>query len=141
MSPQAAFIHVHLIAQCIRRQRRGLGLDHFPGIHPQMRSHCWHRMHDATLRRPADRVFDMAALTIRNLPDEVRERLRLRAAKAGRSMEAEVRAILTEASLAESRRGSADALQAWVDKLYGKKKPRGVVDELIAERRREASSE
>ena len=83
----------------------------------------------------------MAALTIRNLPDEVRERLRLRAAKAGRSMEAEIRAILTEASLAESRRSSADALQAWVNELYGKKKPDGVVDDLIAERRREASSE
>ena len=83
----------------------------------------------------------MASLTIRNLPDDVRERLRLRAARAGRSMEAEIRAILTEASLAENRRDSAEALQAWVDKLYGKKRPKGVVDELIAERRREASSE
>lgn len=83
----------------------------------------------------------MASLTIRNLPDDVRERLRLRAARAGRSMEAEIRAILTEASLAESRRESAEALQAWVDKLYGKRKPKGVVDDLIAERRREASSE
>ncbi len=83
----------------------------------------------------------MASLTIRNLPDEVRERLRLRAAKAGRSMEAEIRAILTEASLAETRRGSAEALQAWVDELYGNKKPEGVVDDLIAERRREAASE
>lgn len=56
-------------------------------------------------------------------------------------MEAEIRAILTEASLAEERRASAQALQAWVDELYGKNKPEGVVDELIAERRREASSE
>ncbi|HEX7070750.1 MAG TPA: Arc family DNA-binding protein [Rhodothermales bacterium] len=83
----------------------------------------------------------MASLTIRNLPDDVHERLRLRAARAGRSMEAEIRAILTEASLTESRRESAEALQAWVDKLYGKRKPKGVVDDLIAERRREASSE
>ena len=41
----------------------------------------------------------MAVLTIRNLPDEVRDRLRLRAAQSGRSMEAEVRDILAQASL------------------------------------------
>ncbi len=39
----------------------------------------------------------MAAISIRGLDDQVRERLRLRAAANGRSMEAEVRAILTEA--------------------------------------------
>ena len=39
----------------------------------------------------------MAALSIRGLGDEVRERLRVRAARHGRSMEAEVRAILTDA--------------------------------------------
>lgn len=39
----------------------------------------------------------MAALSIRNIDDQVRERLRRRAAAHGRSMEAEVRAILTEA--------------------------------------------
>jgi antitoxin FitA len=39
----------------------------------------------------------MAALSIRDLDDEVRERLRVRAAQHGRSMEAEVRAILVEA--------------------------------------------
>ncbi len=39
----------------------------------------------------------MAAISIRDLDDEVRERLRIRAAANGRSMEAEVRAILTEA--------------------------------------------
>lgn len=83
----------------------------------------------------------MASLTIRNVPEEVRERLRLRAAKAGRSMEAEIRVILTEASLADGRRDSAEALQAWVDELYGRNKPKSVVDDLIAERRREASSE
>lgn len=38
----------------------------------------------------------MAALSIRNLDDEVKHRLRLRAARHGRSMEAEVRAILEE---------------------------------------------
>lgn len=39
----------------------------------------------------------MAALSIRNLDDEVRHRLHVRAARHGRSMEAEVRAILEEA--------------------------------------------
>ena len=39
----------------------------------------------------------MAAVSIRNLDDRVKERLRLRAARHGRSMEAEMRAILTEA--------------------------------------------
>jgi len=39
----------------------------------------------------------MAALSIRGLDDNVREQLRLRAARHGRSMEAEARAILTEA--------------------------------------------
>ncbi len=38
----------------------------------------------------------MATLTIRDLDEELRTRLRLRAASHGRSMEAEVRAILSE---------------------------------------------
>ena len=39
----------------------------------------------------------MADLSIRNVDDEVKRRLRIRAANNGRSMEAEVRAILEEA--------------------------------------------
>jgi plasmid stability protein len=39
----------------------------------------------------------MAALSIRDLDDAVREKLRLRAAQHGRSMEAEIRDILTAA--------------------------------------------
>jgi plasmid stability protein len=39
----------------------------------------------------------MAAVSIRNLDDRVRERLRMRAAAHGRSMESEIRAILVEA--------------------------------------------
>ena len=38
----------------------------------------------------------MATLTIRNLPDPVRNALRVRAAQRGRSVEAEVRAVLEE---------------------------------------------
>ena len=39
----------------------------------------------------------MAAVTVRNLDDQVKERLRIRAAVHGRSMESEIRAILSEA--------------------------------------------
>jgi len=42
-------------------------------------------------------VIALSALSIRNLDDEVKERLRVRAARHGRSMEAEVRTILTDA--------------------------------------------
>jgi plasmid stability protein len=45
----------------------------------------------------------MAAPRIRNLDEEVQRRLKVRAARHGRSMEAEARAILTEAV-----RGGAD---------------------------------
>ncbi|CAN5194187.1 plasmid stabilization protein [soil metagenome] len=39
----------------------------------------------------------MAAISIRNLDDRVRERLRIRAARHGRSMESEIRTILADA--------------------------------------------
>ena len=53
----------------------------------------------------------MAAVSIRNLDDEVKELLRVRAARHGRSMEAEIRAIL-EAAVTDSdeRRGLLDVL-------------------------------
>jgi plasmid stability protein len=38
----------------------------------------------------------MATLTIRNLPDDIRDRIRREAAEHGRSMESEVRLTLTE---------------------------------------------
>jgi antitoxin FitA len=41
-------------------------------------------------------VVAMAALTIRNLDESVKRRLQVRAARHGRSMEAEVREILAE---------------------------------------------
>jgi plasmid stability protein len=45
----------------------------------------------------------MAALSIRDLDDFVKEKLRLRAARHGRSMEAEIRLILTAAATEEER--------------------------------------
>jgi hypothetical protein len=56
-------------------------------------------------------------------------------------VEAEVRAILAGACSPNEEGKSASSLQEWVDKLYGKKKPRRVVERLIAERRKEAAAE
>ncbi len=39
----------------------------------------------------------MASVSIRDLDDQVKEQLRIRAARNGRSMEAEIRAILVDA--------------------------------------------
>jgi plasmid stability protein len=86
----------------------------------------------------------MAVLNIRNLPSDVHVRLRIRAAKAGRSMEAEARAILSEACAPGDGNDDAPAplsLPDWVDELFGPSKPKNVVDDLIAERRAEAARE
>lgn len=53
----------------------------------------------------------MATLTIRDLDDGLKAQLRLRAARNGRSMEAEVRALLREA-LTESGTGLGDRIHA-----------------------------
>lgn len=45
----------------------------------------------------------MTVMTVRNLPEEVRRALRVRAAQHGRSTEAEVRAILEEAVRPQGR--------------------------------------
>lgn len=83
----------------------------------------------------------MAVLNVRNLPEAVHRRLRLRAARQGRSMESEARAIL-EASLRPGPAGGTAArLPEWVDRLYGGKPPRDTVAALIRERREEAARE
>jgi plasmid stability protein len=54
----------------------------------------------------------MAAVSIRDLDDRVKELLRIRAAEHGRSMEAEIRAILIAAvSDADGQPGLAQALR------------------------------
>ena len=45
----------------------------------------------------------MPSITVRNLPEETHRALRVRAAMAGRSTEAEVRAILESAARPQSR--------------------------------------
>jgi plasmid stability protein len=52
----------------------------------------------------------MAVMTIRGLDDSVRDKLRLRAAQHGRSMEAEARAILEAAVSSPVERSFSDAL-------------------------------
>lgn len=54
----------------------------------------------------------MAMITIRSLPDEVHRALRVRAARHGRSTEAEVREILSDAVRPRSRLRMGDALAA-----------------------------
>lgn len=83
----------------------------------------------------------MATLSIRNLPDEVHTALRIRAAEKGASMEAEARRIITQACKIRPRKADFSQLQSLVDQLYDGKKPQGVVDELIADRRTEAQQE
>jgi hypothetical protein len=83
----------------------------------------------------------MPVLNIRNLPTEVHAHLRRRAARAGRSMEAEARAILTAACMESEFLLPPSVLQDWVDGLYATRRPRRVVGSLIAERRRQGSKE
>ncbi len=62
----------------------------------------------------------MAAITIRDLDDEVKERLRVKAAGNGRSMEAEARAILTAATARPARpKNIAVALMELGDRFEG----------------------
>ncbi len=60
----------------------------------------------------------MAAITVRHLPDEVHRALRVRAARHGRSTEAEVRAILEAAVKPPRRLRMGDAL-ASIGRQYG----------------------
>jgi plasmid stability protein len=83
----------------------------------------------------------MKVLNIRNLPDEVHARLRLRAAAAGRSMEAEARAILGAAVLPGDPQGAIRRLQEMARPFRAKPGEKSVVDQLIEERRREAARE
>ena len=83
----------------------------------------------------------MASLHIRNVPESTRRALRLSAARKGRSMEAEARAILTKAVQGETGTPfDAEALQDFVVRLFNGKPPR-LTHGLIRGRRREARRE
>ena len=85
----------------------------------------------------------MATLTIRDLPEDVRDKLRIRAAENRRSMEAEVRALLGQAvddpSATQRTADWDDAVREARDAFAPFRNPKvSVVDELIADRRLEA---
>jgi antitoxin FitA len=61
----------------------------------------------------------MAAVTVRNLSDEIHRALRLRAAQHGRSTEAEIRVILEEAVRPEARVRIGSALAAFGQRFGG----------------------
>lgn len=61
----------------------------------------------------------MAAVTIRNLPDETHRALKQRAAKHGRSTEAEIRSILEAAVHPEERLKLGSAIVARVREIGG----------------------
>jgi|SRR5689334_1496978 len=86
-------------------------------------------------------IVGMGVLNIRNLPDDVHQRLRERAAANGRSMESEAREIIADACAKAPRTTTVEELQALVDRLYAGRKPKSAVDDLIRERRREARRE
>lgn len=65
----------------------------------------------------------MATMTIRNLGDDLKSRLRVRAARNGQSMEEEARSILRSALLSESLSG-----QSLVDSIRAMVEPYGGVD-------------
>lgn len=56
----------------------------------------------------------MSTLTVRNLDDELKTRLRVRAAEHGRSMEAEAREILRESLTERQGRG----LGTWIHERF-----------------------
>ena len=70
----------------------------------------------------------MASIIIRQLDEKVKEKLRLRAARHGRSMELEVREILNSAVREKPKRiNLADAIRRHVEPLGG-------VDLVVAQR-------
>ena len=83
----------------------------------------------------------MATLTIRNLPQEVYDLLRTRAAENRRSMEAEARAVLADATIAAQTQRNIltpeDALRNLEEMMKNVKPKHGdsLVDEFLAERR------
>ncbi len=80
----------------------------------------------------------MATLNIRGLSQDVHQEHRLRAARHGRSIEAEARSILSEVCRPSEPAVSAADLQRIVDEMFGSEKPMNMVDEFLRWRREEA---
>jgi plasmid stability protein len=94
----------------------------------------------------------MAAVTVRNLPDETLAKLRVRAARHGRSMEAELRQTLIALADEDADRPAnaldeaavrrrqdinqrVESIHAELRARLGGELPKGRVDAFIAERR------
>lgn len=73
----------------------------------------------------------MANMTVRNLPDEIRDRLRAQAKSNQRSLEAEVRSILIQSAIASSDGGFGQRIR----ERYG----RHLGEDLAVERDQTAS--
>ncbi len=76
-------------------------------------------------------------LVIHDLPAKLLEKLDKKAKASGRTVEAEAAVIIT-ASLAlnEEQADPAEAFLKMVDGMYGQNRPKNVVDEFLAERRK-----
>jgi|SRR5580658_7007733 plasmid stability protein len=88
----------------------------------------------------------MATLTIRNVPDETHQALRMRAARNGRSVEEEVRRILAEQASTEIFRNpkSPEEIAAAVKQLqdhFAPMRKTYSVDRFLAEKHAEAAAE
>ena len=84
----------------------------------------------------------MATLTIRDLPDDDRDALRVRAAEHGRSMEAEVRVLIHDALRAPKKLSVEARIKKAQDRIRaanGGVMPAGLVDAFLAERREAAA--
>lgn len=77
-------------------------------------------------RKPSSTEITLANITIRNLPDELHERLRAQAEANKRSLESEVRSILTQSVIASSDGGFGQRMRARYGDYLG--------DELSVER-------
>jgi len=61
----------------------------------------------------------MGDMTVRNLPDEIHDELRVRATQNNRSIEAEVRSMITSSIVASTGGGLGDRLRARFDEVTG----------------------
>ena len=87
----------------------------------------------------------MAQLVVRNLPDDVKERLKDRAKLRGHSLEAEVRTILEDAARSATIRATDEkgfgTLMAELFKDFGlSKSEQATIDRAVQTRRRKSRS-
>jgi plasmid stability protein len=82
-------------------------------------------------------MASMATLTIRNLPDDLYERLRKRAAENKRSMEAEARELMARALPSKANVDEAiRRMQALIERLPPEAQENISIDSFLAERRK-----